>query len=115
MRSKNCRQLRKATRQIHMKRVEQHLIEHEVRNERYRMLQSLDVTKSMVDDGMTPRILNSCVQSLCCPLTTLFHMMTTCQHTVSLSQLLGKSAVLLLYLRRVQELIQHVTSPSQFC
>ena len=43
------------------------------------MLQSLDVTKSVGDDGVNPRILKSCAQSLCGPLTALFCMI--CQHT----------------------------------
>jgi len=38
------------------------------------VLQSLDVTKSVGDDKISPRILKSCAQSLCGPLTTLFCM-----------------------------------------
>ena len=43
------------------------------------MLVSLDVAKSVGDDGVSPRILNSCAQSLCGPLTTLFRMI--CRHS----------------------------------
>ena len=38
------------------------------------VLQSLDVTKSVGDDKISPRILKFCAQSLCGPLTTLFRM-----------------------------------------
>ena len=43
------------------------------------VLQSLDVAKSVGDDGVSPRILNSCAQSLCGPLTILFRMI--CRHS----------------------------------
>ena len=43
------------------------------------VLLSLDVAKSVGDDGVSPRILNSCAQSLCGPLTTLFRMI--CRHS----------------------------------
>ena len=43
------------------------------------VLQSLDVAKSVGDDRVSPRVLNSCAQSLCGPLTTLFHMI--CWHS----------------------------------
>ena len=42
------------------------------------MLQSLDVTKSVGDDGVSPRILKSCAQSLCGPLTALFQIICRC-------------------------------------
>ena len=42
------------------------------------MLQSLDVTKSVGDDGVSPRILKSCAQSLCGSLTALFRIICQC-------------------------------------
>ena len=43
------------------------------------VLLSLDVIKSVGDDGVSPRILKSCAQPLCGPLTALFRMI--CRHT----------------------------------
>jgi len=43
------------------------------------VLQSLDITKSVGDDRVSTRILKSCAQSFCGPLTALFCMI--CQDT----------------------------------
>ena len=38
------------------------------------VFQSFNFTKSVGDDGVSPRILKSCTQSLCGPLTALFRI-----------------------------------------
>ena len=75
------------------------------------VLQSLDVAKSV---GMTGWVQGFWTPALS-PFAVHWPPYSVWFVDIPISQLPGKSAVLLLYLRRVQELIQHVTGPSQFC